>query len=94
MMKTLWTVNHDPLQLLARTGNLSSFETSARIQGEDLVQVVSSATDMMRILDLGWYGDRYRVVLIDGDWDHPLEVIERPNLTESISAFREIAARF
>ena len=93
-MKTLWTVKHDPLRLLTRTGDVSRFEESAQDQGEDLLQVECSATDTTRVLDLGWYGDRYRVVLVAGDWERPLEIHERPNLAESLSTFRELAGRF
>ncbi len=87
MKATSWTITHDPMQLWDAKTDSTQFELEAREQGEDILQ----ATRGNRTLDLGWYYDRYKVLLIEGDdWAAPVRQAEARDLQAALAAFRHL----
>jgi hypothetical protein len=58
-----WQITHDPLQLSEAKTNPEQLEEAAREQGEDIIQAKRGRST----LDLGWYRDRYRMLLIEDE---------------------------
>ena len=90
-MNASWQVTHDPLRLIEAESDLSRFEAAAREHGEDLVQAECIGAAKKKILDLGWYGGRYQVVLVEDDWSAPLKKIEAFDLRSAVTAFQQLA---
>ena len=57
-------------------------------QGEDILR----ATSGKRILDLAWYRDRYRVLLVeDENWSTPVRQTEAFDLKSALALFRNLS---
>ncbi|MDR1969216.1 MAG: hypothetical protein LBQ32_11100 [Burkholderiaceae bacterium] len=85
MSNVSWNIAYDPMQLLVAKDPVQ-LELMAQEQGEDILQ----ATCGNKILDLGWYRDHYKVLLIeDSDWEHPVHQTESSNLQSALALFRE-----
>jgi hypothetical protein len=87
MKANSWTVTHDPIRLLDDKTNLAQLENEAREQGEDIIQ----ATCGCMTLDLGWYRDRYQVLLVkDQNWTAPVKQAEASDLVSALRRFRNL----
>ncbi|MBK8477762.1 MAG: hypothetical protein IPL39_16100 [Opitutaceae bacterium] len=92
-MKTCWKITHDSLRLIEREPAATLFEEMAREQGEDVLQAEFLSPEKRRVLDLGWYRDRYLVSLVeDGGWDMPIERIDCHDLKSALETFRRLTA--
>jgi hypothetical protein len=88
MKTSSWRITHDPMRLLDSKTNPAQLENTAQAQGEDIIQ----ATRRGRTLDLGWYGDRYRVLLVEGEnWAAPIRQVEALDLLSALAAFRNLS---
>jgi len=86
MKDNSWTIAYDPLSLLDEKTDSTQLEDVAREQGEDIVQATRGRT----ILDLGWYRDRYRVLLVENaNWTTPVRQFEAFDLRSALTAFRD-----
>ena len=91
-MKSHWKVTHDPLRLATACNAIAHLEDAAREQGEDIIQAeFLCANGKRKILDLGWYRDRYLVILTEEDWSSPLSKIEARDLDGAMRVFRELS---
>lgn len=65
----------------------TQLEDAAREQGEDILQATRGST----ILDLGWYGDRYRVFVVEDEkWTAPVREFEAFDLRSALTAFLDL----
>jgi hypothetical protein len=88
MKASSWRITHDPLRLSDVQTNLAQLEEAAREQGEDVIQASSGS----RTLDLGWYGDRYLVLLVEGEnWSTPIQQVEALDLKGALAAFKSLS---
>jgi hypothetical protein len=77
------------MRLLDPKTNTGELEHEAREQGEDIIQAKRGS----RTLDLGWYGDRYKVQLVEGEnWSTPVELAEALDLQGALAAFRDLSS--
>jgi hypothetical protein len=90
-MTTAWKIKHDPLELMNRECDWALLEEAAREQGEDIVQAERTEAGAKKVLDLGWYGSGYQVLLVERDWSSPIKKIEARDLKSAIIAFRQLA---
>ncbi len=88
MKAQAWQITHDPLGLFEGQRDVVEVEEAAREQGEDVLQ----ATRGSSTLDLGWYRDRYRVLLVEaGQWSTPVREIEALDLAGALAAFKNLS---
>jgi hypothetical protein len=88
-MKSGWLITHDPLRPVANRGAIAHLEDAAREQGEDIIQTERSGPEgKKKILDLGWYRDRYLVILTENDWARPIIKLEARDLESAMLIFR------
>ena len=86
-----WTVIHDPLKLVSVKSGFADVEVAASDQGEDIIQLECvSPTQVKKIIDLGWYNDRFVVVLVEGGWAAPIRKIESRDLQSAMEAFHSL----
>jgi hypothetical protein len=89
-MNSDWNITFDPLFLATSTVDPESIEDQAKEQGEDIIQA-ERAGDKKVILDLGWYGDRYRVFLVENsDWTEPRKEFDSTTLKDALDIFRRL----
>jgi len=91
-MTTHWRITHDPLGLCSTEAASDSQDAEAREHGEDILQLeVCRANGSLRIVDLGWYCDRYVVLEVEKQaWDAPSFRSEFPNLAEAMTQVRRL----
>jgi hypothetical protein len=82
-----WTITHDPVRVFGENTEARELEDEAREQGEDIIQAVRGRMT----LDLGWYRDRYQILLVkDQNWDEPVSRAEANDLGSALKAFRKL----
>ncbi len=85
-----WNITFDPLRLVDLKTDFDCLETDAKEQGEDIIQAETKAKPV-KVLDLGWYQDCFRVMLIDGaDWVTPLQNLKSDTLEQAMVDFIRI----